>query len=522
MRRPSWSTIFVFATIAVMLVAINARPSFPDADSFYHAKMALMIRDHGFIHSFPWLQETTWSDQYVDVHLLYHVLLIPFVTLFDPIVGMKESAVVFGLLAFYAIYRFLKSIGSPYPEWLTFATAFSFDFLQRVSMPRAPSLSVVFLLFCIWAMLTSRRKTLVVAVAAFVWLYHGWPIVLVAYFCFVIADAAARRVARPGKDDPVARYDALRTGVALAVGIAAGLVVSPYFPTNVLSSVADSVKIGIDGSHEIPAGVEWKAGSWVLLVLVNMPVLICAFVGTALLLPAKASSLLDRSPARVRSALTLTLYATFFFVFALRSMRYAEYFVPLVILSAGAILSMVWPYLRQGIVPLKKDLRGHQAASRFRWQSHAVVAAVLLSVGAMLFIRGVNHSIEKGGVFTEARYRGSADWLRSNLPPGAIVFNTQWDSSMMYFYLDDAQYLLVGLDPRLMYENDSEKYRVWYALCNGDDKEVEKIRSVFHASAILIDRRNPSPIGGNAEESGQYEKAYEDEWSQIYTPISTL
>ena len=110
--------ILVFAAIAAMLIVIEARPQFPDPDSFYHAKMALIVRDQGFIHQLPWLQYTVLATDYVDYHLGYHLLLVPFVTLFDPLVGMKVSAGLFGLIAFYALYRFLKWMKAPHPEIL--------------------------------------------------------------------------------------------------------------------------------------------------------------------------------------------------------------------------------------------------------------------------------------------------------------------------------------------------------------------------------------------------------------------
>ena len=86
----------IFSISFVVLLVLQAAPVFADPDSFYHAKMALLIRDQGVIHTFPWLDLTVLGQHYTDQHFLYHVLLIPFVTWFPPLVGLKLATVFFG------------------------------------------------------------------------------------------------------------------------------------------------------------------------------------------------------------------------------------------------------------------------------------------------------------------------------------------------------------------------------------------------------------------------------------------
>ena len=150
--------VVVFLAIASLLIVIEARPAFPDPDSFYHARMAVMIRDVGFIRTFPWLSETVLAKSYVDHHMLYHILLIPFVTVFDPMVGMKVAAALFGVIAFYALYRLLKAMKAPCPEWLTLVAALSSSFLYRMSLPRAPSLSIALLIAAVWALIAKKPR----------------------------------------------------------------------------------------------------------------------------------------------------------------------------------------------------------------------------------------------------------------------------------------------------------------------------------------------------------------------------
>lgn len=517
MRRPSWSVIAIFSVIAVMIAAINARPAFPDPDSFYHAKMALIIRDQGFIHEFPWMQETALREEYVDPHLLYHVILIPFVTIFDPLVGMKVSAAVFGLLAFYALYRFLRSMEAPYPEWIVLASAFSFDFLHRMSLPRAPSLSVAMLILAIWAMTRGRWKTLFAVTTAFVWLYYGWAVIVAAYGCVAAGALIARfrRAEEPG-------FPIFKLGFALVAGIAVGLVVNPYFPENVLFSYESILNFGVKGTTSISVGAEWSAPNWPLMLFWNFPVIQTMLVSVAMLWLARKKGEIDTAPRKVRTALAMSLLMAFFLFFALRSIRYTEYLIPFVAIAAGSLLALVGPFLARETKRLRHDLAG----ALVRIRKHPRIAACALLAIAMLFplitIRGINYSAKKDGVFTKARYEGSAEWVRANVPPGATVFNNLWDSSMIYFYLDDSHYYLIGLDPRFMHDKSAERYQDWMSLIMGGNPDVERVVSEFNASAVWIDRRVDGAFVANLDASPSFEKAYEDEWAIVFVPKKSL
>ena len=513
MRRPSWSVIAVFSVIALMLGFVEARDAFPDPDSFYHAKMALEIRDHGFIDAFPWLQETVMRDEYVNAHWLYHILLIPFVTVFDPLVGIKVAAVIFGLSAFYALYCLLRSIGSPYPEWLTLVGALSFDFFQRMSLPKAGSLSVALLMIAVWAMLNRRPKTLFGIGVAYVWLYHGWPVALAAFGCLVLGDLVARQLVPSGK--PSMRsllMEWSKSAGALSAGLLAGMVVNPYFPQNIVFTVVDILKIAVIGNVDIPVGTEWYPIAWITMF--QNEVLVLAVFGLAMVafIPAGASKSFQLSRERVRTTFALLFLSALFGAFTFRSIRYMEYFVPFFLLTAGSLLAITKPFLRQEVEPWIRNLIGRSPVRAIATVVFIAFAALSLALGS------VEYSYAKTGYFSASQYEGSARWLKRYLPRHEIVFNALWDSSLAYFYLDDSHYYLLGLDPRFMYDADPDRYQAWFDLQSGKDTDVGKIKSIFHASAVLVDRRLKGDFVKNLEASGQFQKTYEDEWTKIYIP----
>ena len=81
----------------------QAVPGFPDPDSFYHTKMAMLIPEKGIIKAFPWLQATILKDNFIDQHFLYHVFLLPFTKIMDPVLGAKLAQVILavGLTMFF-------------------------------------------------------------------------------------------------------------------------------------------------------------------------------------------------------------------------------------------------------------------------------------------------------------------------------------------------------------------------------------------------------------------------------------
>ncbi len=508
MKRSIW-TIFIFAAILAMLIVVEARPAFPDPDSFYHAKMALMIRDQGFIHEFPWLQATVLRDAYVDHHLLYHILLIPFVTLFDPLVGMKVSAAVFALAAFYLLYRLLKSIGAPAPAWFTLASALSINFLHRMSLPRAPSLSLLVLMLGIWAMLRGRPWLTFIIAFAFVWLYNGWPLLLVAYGCVVFGEIVARRLT-PDRD----YLPLIKTGFLLLLGLTAGLVINPYYPANMQFDLLHIFKIGVvNYAPDIRVGQEWSSVSIVYLIQQNLPAFFVFALSAVLLFPAAAVKPITITASRARICFTFIFLAAGFVLMTLKSHRYVEYAVPFLILTAGGLAHLSAPFVKQEVWPM---LKAWMRASMIR--SVALALFVGFAVGVWS-VQEVQTVIGDGDYFYASQYQGATDWMRAHVPPQQTIFTNTWDSTMIYFYLDDTHYYLVGLDPRFMYDHDPALYQTWYGLVSGHDADVSQVVSEFGTRVVVIDKRIGNNFEQNVKASGLFVEAFSDEWTAVYTTL---
>ena len=119
-----------------------------DFDGYYHMKWARLLWEnikakHFFPPTFTWLPLTTLnSNDYVDHHLLYHILLIPFTWFRDVQTGGKIAAILFASIALFSCYWLIVRYEVRYRLlWLLALLASSAPFLYRMNMTKAPPLA---------------------------------------------------------------------------------------------------------------------------------------------------------------------------------------------------------------------------------------------------------------------------------------------------------------------------------------------------------------------------------------------
>ena len=124
-----------------------------DFDGYYHMKWARLLWEnmkakHFFPPTFTWLPLTTLnSTDYVDHHLLYHILLIPFTWFRDVQTGGKISAILFASIALFSCYWLIVRYEVRYRLlWLLALLASSAPFLYRMNMTKAPPLAILFVI----------------------------------------------------------------------------------------------------------------------------------------------------------------------------------------------------------------------------------------------------------------------------------------------------------------------------------------------------------------------------------------
>lgn len=442
-----------------------ATPDLPDNDGFYHIKLAALMRTEGLTPEFPWLPLTILNAaEFTDHHFLYHVALIPF-TFGDLRLGAKWAAVVFAALAFLVIWRLLDGQRVPFaPWWALGLLVVSEAFIYRMSITRAQSISLLLLALGLHWLLTGKHRWLLPLGFVYVWAYNAFPLLLAVAGAYVAAVWMMER-----------RFD-YRPLLYSGAGIAAGLILNPYFPEN-LFFIFRHILPKIITPTAISVGNEWYPYT-TAQILENSPLALLAFVSGALALG------LNRRRMEVRTAAAFLL-ACLFALMLFQSRRFIEYFPAFALIFAA----FAWSPLVAQFAADRPSLAGGWRRLRpgeLRFVLAALLGIVLLAAGVRTNLAASQNSIRGSKPYT--LFAGASAWLQANTPAGSRVFQTDWDDFPRLFYYNTHNTYLVGLDPTYMQQFDPDLYDRWVAVTRGEvASPAEVILNEFSARYVVSD-----------------------------------
>lgn len=483
--------------------ALQWSNSFADPDSFYHARIASIMAQHGLLYSFPWLSFTSLADKFTDQHLLYHAALVPLMWWFEPVIAAKIGQVIFMTLLTLVFVAALRSWKLPY-SWLAVTGLFLLGpFLFRVNLVKATPLAIAFL-FAITMLLLHKRYRLAFLVTIFYsWVHGGFVLALVVSIVIFIADtiASSIRTNRILLGDPRPVWSAF-------AGIVVGLIVNPYFPQNIQFLWQQLVQIGfINYAGVIEVGAEWYPFSLPDLVAVSSLLLIASIISVIIVIKNRKVLLADKN------MWALFIMSTLLFIATLRSRRYIEYFLPFTWLWSCYTLL---PYIASGEA---KRYLGIWKQRLGRWYlMFAVYFSVAIGTTMLVSISGVWTDLRDGFEFTQ--YQGASEYIEKTAPPGTVVFNADWDDFPILFYHNPSSYYIIGLDATFMYLHDQTAYETWRAIGAGNLREnvASTIATKFNADYVFIDRDDDSTKRLNAflRNDAKAELVFEDELTRVY------
>ena len=533
--RTHATTLTLFGTFIVSFVAfflMQRNPIFADPDSFYHARMGVLTAEQGAVRDFPWLPYTTLGQHYIDQHWLYHVLLVPFVTLMDPLAGIKLATVFFAALLITTVVWFLMRQGPPASAdgqgragvrqawiWgavLLAATPFTF----RMSLAKAPSLSLATLIIGIFLLFAGKRWGSFFLAWFFVLLYGGFFVLIAAAGIYLVVSMAydlvqhwsLRGRLRDVLHKPwwtlrgMRGYRPLQVfGCALG-GAAVGTIANPFFPNTFNFLWEQAIQIGVVnyrnvigvGGEWYPYGITSFIGNNVVVVIPFVIALILAFV------------FLRRTTAR---GWTLILLAFFFTVFTLKSRRYVEYAVPFLALAAAVTI---------GDIIHRADWQKMKAMIVESWEKRRVITLLLglyLAVSIPYVVardQRSNYRNLTSGV-NATHFQASATWLAEHSQKGDVVFHSDWDDFPVLFYYDTVNAYIAGLDPTFLYRQDQERYWAWAKTTLGERRDnLAEAFDLFNTKWILIENDHAA-MEQNVSVVPGVTLAYEDSEVRIYS-----
>lgn len=481
-----------------------------DFDGYYHVQWSrelwASMKSKAFPPAFPWLPLTTLNPKdYVDHHLLFHIFQIPFVAFSDPRLGAKIASALFGSLAVLSCYWLLLRHRVRYPLlWLVALLACSAPFLFRMNMAKAPPLAIVYLIIAIH--LFFQRKylrnywPLLPLALIFTWTYDLFVLLVMATVFWVITIAITEL-----------RFE-WRPLVFVLVGCAAGMVLTPYFPHN-LQLLIEHMKIKLTMSDfDTKVGSEWYPyDSWEFLG--NSAVAcIAMLVGYISFEPSERK--------RAHYPIFFLLFSTALMIMTARWKRIAEYWPPFAVLFAAFTLQ---PWL-QGLRPYPRRLppdvleelqpffdREEKEQRAFHEMLRNIgVATATLVLGVFLYFNLTATEKEIAQSEPHDYYQAGTQWLRNNVPPGQMIFNTDWDDFPRLFYYAPSYQYVSGLDPNYLYDKDQDLSRLYDRITLGQEEDPGPlIRDRFGARYVFSDNQHHD-FFEHAQSSGWFDIVYED------------
>ncbi len=510
--RREWGVIsFIVLTIlaASFFTWLQGAPSFPDPDSFYHIKSSQYIIERGVITEFPWLSGTVLRDTYIDQHFLYHLFLVPFVTLLPPFVGVKLATVIITSAVILLFYWLLRRFRVPYAFVFAALLLATMPFIFRMNLVKAPGFSIIFLLLGIYFIFQHKHVALFILSFLYVWAYGGFILIVVFSGLYAVIGILQYWLKQPAH---ITFFHVLRHSRELRLffsslgGVLAGIVVNPYFPENVVFYWHQLVKIGIINYQAvIPVGNEWYPYKFIDLMantaFVSILVVIVLYLFAVRFVPPH------------RRTVMLGCVALFFFIFTLKSRRYVEYYVPFALLFTAFALRDQW--FRASIRKLSRQLRA--LWNKYRVLIIIIGAYVILAVPAIV-VKDVRHTYRdfQGGIPLD-RFAESSRWLAAHSQKGDIVFHSSWDEFPMLWYYNDINYYIAGLDPTFAYEYDAELYKAMVRITLGEQTEgvYQDIKERFKARYVFVENNHTAMDRVIRQESG-FAEVYQDDETTIY------
>jgi hypothetical protein len=484
-----------------------------DFDGYYHIRWSRLLweglKTGHFPPTFQWLPLTTLNPKdYVDHHLLFHILQIPFTWFGDLRLGAKIAATVFASLAVFSCYWLIVRYRIRFTlVWLVALLSCSAPFLYRLNMAKAPPFTIIFMVIGIFLFFEKRYVWLAPLMFLFVWTYSLFLTLWIAAIIWAAVIAWSEH-----------RFE-WRPLLWTTVGMVAGFVVNPYFPKNLRLFYEHLIIKLTPGDFTTNVGQEWYAyDSWYLLGS-------CVIAFAAMLVGYIAFRWEDKRHAA--RPLFFLIFSTFLMLLSFRFRRSVEYWPPFAVLFAAFTLQPIFDAVSSHLGRLPQDVmdelspfldrheRPHHLAAlrrRERWTT-LVAAGIALVLGVPLFFNVRETAKTIGGDAAPDYYQKGMEWVKANVPPGQMVFNTDWDDFPKLFYYDTTHTYVSGLDPTYLLDEHPDLAKLYEDITLGKEKDPAPIiRDRFGARYIFTDREEVhDKLYYNAMDSGWCEKVYDDD-----------
>lgn len=466
-----------------------------DYDGYYHTRWSRLLwegmRNASFPPAFNWLPLTTLNAQdFHDHHLFFHILQIPFTWFGDLRFGAKLGAWLFAVAGVSACYWLIVRYRIKHPLlWLVALVASSNTFLWRINMTKAMSVSLVLMIVGIYLLFERKYRWLAPLAFLYVWTYSLW--VMLGCAAIIWSGVIFWSEVRPE----------WRPILWTALGAAAGFVINPYFPQNVLLFYEHVAIKATTGNFSTSVGGEWYPfNSWEFLSnCVVAFVMMCAgyitFRGSG-----EESS---------RRSLFLLIFSTILLVATARSRRWVEYWAPFAVLFAA----FSWQSLLDRR-PCAADDDGDDVGGPAVWKKRAAFGVIICALCAAAYLNIRTTAREIAASAAPEEYAAAMSWVRGHVPPGEIIFNTGWDDFPKLFYHNTEHRYVSGLDPTYLLSENRGLAELYDRITLVQEPDAAPLISARFGARYVFTRRND--FYRYAVNNEDFVQVYEDEICAVF------
>ena len=453
-------TMAVVAAIYFLLMQWSFLP-LAEFDAYYHMGITEVIREHGFIRTFPWMSASILRDHFHDPQLLLHLLTLPLLSLgVEPVIAGKLIAAITATIFSTTFHWFLHRQRVRFaPLWTLVLLVASPYLIARLTFIKTTALFLSLLLGVLVALFEKRRAALFVLSWLTVVTYQGFPLVTVVALLYL----GLRALLREERFQP----DLL---TPIILGILAGLVISPFFPNNLRFLHFELVQQILLKPKELALGAEWE------------PINTSRFLGSCGLgILFLFGSEIFATVARARSDAALVLVrslAVLLLLGAMLSARLIDYFVPFAILASAITVT-------RGLEALGDARLGFRVASGIALFLCLPLAALNIKE-ALRITSTISHELAVD------EYAKAAGWLEHNSAPGEVVVS-QWDDFPMMFFFNRHNHYLWGLNAAYGYGYDPRIYTLITLMFEGRIRDPESYLKQAKSRFILVGRSASYP-----------------------------
>ncbi len=358
--------------------------------------------------------------------------------------GAKIAAAIFAS-GLYLVYFWLLRRYSKRQLAVPFLAAFfiAAPFLSALSRPRPMILMIALMLLFVHFLIQRNWRALILITVVYSLTHVSGPFLLLfAFICESVRYIDEKKWE-------------IKTLLATAAGVIIGILIHPHFPNNLLVFYLNAVLVPL---YAMKWGLELGAEFFPISTrdfVLGYPFILIGLI----VLAALATS----SGVKIKTATKIWMsIAGFFFVFAFFSQRYITHAYPLILIAVAAYISDWW------------DSRGQ--ALGVRQYKNLANWALILIVGGGFAVTGLYtykafRESARSEMYYNLHYERISKWMSANIPPGELIFHTNWSDGQYFIGMNPQDDYFVVLDPMYMYYRDTKQYKLYRDVAFGRAKD---------------------------------------------------